>query len=395
MTTIRYNPYDFAIHEDPYPTYALMREHAPLYRNDDLDFWALTRHADVEAAARNHKLYSNSYGVTLDLWSPNAKKRSSFISMDPPEHSHFRALISKGFTPRRVAELEPRIRDITRHHLANVLDRGTFDFVTDFAQAVPVDVISELIGVPAADRNRVLQLSNTSIEREDGSSDIPPAAVDATLQLLTYYGDLIAERRVHPADDLTSALIAADIDGERLSDSDIRAVVHLLGSAGNESTTKILANAWYQAARHPVERAKAWAGAIPQWVEETLRYDSSGQLVARYVNADATWYGTTIPAGSRLLLIFAAANRDPRVYADADQYNLDRYSPGHNSPPPLAFGTGPHFCLGAALARLETRIILEELAAVLHEDYDVGQPRRVHHGNLRGMASLPTTVKPR
>ncbi|MFI6792979.1 cytochrome P450 [Nonomuraea sp. NPDC050383] len=387
-----YNPYDYAMHENPYPTYELLREKAPIYRNDELDFWALTRHADVYAAGRDFTTYSNSHGVNLELWSPDMARRSSFIAMDPPDHTRFRALISRAFTPRRVAELEPRIRQITRGHLdAALAAGGDFDFITDLAQNIPADVISELVGVPAADRAQVLRWSNESLNREEGTSGIPGSSVAATIQLMTYYGQLIADRRAHPGDDMVSALIAAEIDGQRLSDKDIGAVLLLLGVAGNESTTKILGNAWYQAAVHPGQRRIAFQpGRIGDWVEETLRYDSSGQMTARLVTSDVEWHDTVVPAGSRLLLIFAAANHDPRVFPNPEMFDLDR-----DTSRTLAFGTGPHFCLGASLARLEARIVLEELVAAVHEDYGVGTPVRVHHPNIHGLSSLPTTVKAR
>ncbi|MET7338965.1 cytochrome P450 [Nonomuraea sp. NPDC005650] len=389
---IIYSPYDHAMHEDPYPTYGLLREKAPVYCNDTLDFWALTRHADVYTAGRDYTTYSNSHGVSLELWSPDIAKRQSFIAMDPPNHTQFRALISRAFTPRRVAELEPRIREITRSYLHRVLDAGgDFDFIADLAQSIPADVISELVGVPAADRQQILRWSNESLLREEGSGAITASSADATLRLMGYYGQLIADRRAHPGDDMVSALIAAEIDGQRLSDQDIGAVLLLLGVAGNESTTKILGNAWYQAARHPGQRSIAFQpGRVGNWVEETLRYDSSGQMTVRRVTRDVEWHGTVVPAGSRLLLIFAAANHDPRVFPDPETFDLER-----DTSRTIAFGTGPHFCLGASLARLETRVVLEELVAAVHENYGVGMPVRVHHPNIHGLRSLPTTVKPR
>ncbi|TMR90552.1 cytochrome P450 [Nonomuraea basaltis] len=369
-----------------------MRERAPIYRNDDLDFYAATRHPDVHDAARDPETFSNSHGVSLELWSKDIAKRQSFIAMDPPGHTQFRKLISRGFTPRRVAELEPRIRQITRDRLDAVLDAGgEFDFIADLVQNIPADVISELVGVPAADRAQILAWSNASLLREEGSGAITDASADATLKLMGYYAGLIAERRAHPGDDMVSALIEAEIDGQRLSDTDIGAVLLLLGVAGNESTTKILGNAWLQAARHPDQRRIAFQpGRIGDWVEETLRYDSSGQMSVRLVTRDVEWYDTVVPAGSRLLLLFAAANRDPSVFPDPDTFDITR---DHSRT--LAFGTGPHFCLGASLARLETRVVPDELGAAVHEDYEVGTPVRVHHPNIHGLSALPTTVKPR
>ncbi|WP_237101379.1 cytochrome P450 [Nonomuraea sp. MG754425] len=390
--TLTYNPYDYAMHEDPYPTYARLREKAPIYRNDEFDFWALTRHADVYAAGRDYATYSNRYGVNLELWSEDLAKRQSFIAMDPPEHTQFRRLVSAGFTPRRVAELEPRIRRITHDYLDVVLDAGgEFDFITDLAQNIPADVISELVGVPTADRTQILAWSNESLLRDPVTGAVTAASVDATRKLVGYYRELIADRRAHLGDDMVSALIEAEIDGQRLSDQDIGAVLLLLGVAGNESTTKILGNAWYKAACHPRQRSIAFqTGRIEDWVEETLRHSSSGQMTARHVARDVEWHGVTVPAGARLLLIVAAANRDPRVFDRPDVFDLDR---DHSKA--LAFGTGPHFCLGASLARLETRVVLDELVVAVHENYAVGTPVRVHHPNIHGLSSLPTAVKAR
>ncbi|MEV0306455.1 cytochrome P450 [Nonomuraea fuscirosea] len=392
MSALTYSPYDYSMHEDPYPTYALLREQAPIYRNDDFDFWTLTRHADVYAAGRDPLTYSNSRGVNLELWSEDLAKRQSFIAMDPPDHTQFRRLVSKGFTPRRVAELEPRIRQITRGYLSAALDaQGEFDFIADLAQNIPADVISELVGVPVTDRKQILAWSNESLGRDEVTGAVTAASAAATRELMGYYAQLIADRRAHLGDDLVSALIAAEIDGEQLSDTDIGAVLLLLGVAGNESTTKILGNAWYQAARHPDQRRTAFQlGRIDGWMEETLRYDSSGQMTARLVTRDVEWYGNTVPAGARLLLIFAAANRDPRVFPSPDTFDISR-----DTSAAIAFGTGPHFCLGASLARLETRVVLDELVATVHEDYEVGMPVRVHHPNIHGLASLPTVVKAR
>ncbi|MFI6507435.1 cytochrome P450 [Streptosporangium sp. NPDC050855] len=391
-TPIGYNPFDHALHEDPYPVYGRLREEAPLYLSTipELPFWALSRHADVWAAFRDTGLYSSAYGVSLELWSPQARERSSFISMDPPEHTNFRALVSRGFSPRRVMDLEPRIRELTRARLAVVLEAGEFDFVGDLAQRVPVDVISELVGVPEADREEVLRLSNLMIARDE-SFTMPAAGREATGVLMRYYEELIAERRARPGGDMVSALLAAEIDGRRLSVTDVRAVLMLLGVAGNESTAKLLGNAWYQAARNPDQRAVAFApGGVGPWIEETLRYDSSGQMVARRVTRDVELYGQVVPEGSRMLLLGAAANHDPRVFPDPERFLL-----GRDTSRLLSFGTGAHFCLGASLARLEARVVLEELVAAVREDYEVGEAERVHSANMRGFGSLRTVVKAR
>ena len=395
MTAVVYDPYAYEIHEDPYPTYARLRDEAPLYRNDELECWALSRHEDVTNAFKDTTLFSSAYGVSLDssATGPNAHRTMSFLAMDPPRHGRMRGLVSRGFTPRRVLDLEPRIRVLTHQHLGPALDQGSFDFVGDFAGKLPMDVISEMIGVPAGDRAEVRRLADLLVHREPGVHDVPPAGVDAALTLAGYYADMLAERRVRPTDDLTSALLAAEVDGDRLDDDEIVGFLFLMVVAGNETTAKLLANAWYWGWRNPDQRAKPFAdpGRIPDWVEETLRYDTSSQMLARTATADLDLHGGRIPAGGRVLLLAGSANRDPRAFPDPDHYDLDRDTSAMAS-----FGVGRHFCLGASLARLEARIALEELVERI-DDYEVEPEgaRRVHSVNVRGFASLPTTVKVR
>ncbi|WP_433239874.1 cytochrome P450 [Streptosporangium sp. CA-135522] len=385
-----YNPFDHALQENPYPTYARLRDEAPLHHNEDLDFWALSRHADVNAAFRDPALFSSAHGVTLEMWDPNASALVGFLAMDPPRHTRMRALVSRGFTPTRVAGLEPAVRAVARQVLAPALEAGTFDFA-EVVSAIPVHVVSELLGVPREDRAEMLRLSEIIITRYDGDTGIPQAFWDAAVTLTAAYTELIAGRRARPRDDLVSALVLADIDGDRLSDEEIVAVLSLIGVAGNESVTKLAANAWYQAWLHPDQRAIAWRGAIAAWVEETLRYDGSAQMVARRLTRDTVLHGTAVPAGARMVLLGASANRDPRVFPHADRYDL-----GRDTAQALAFGSGPHFCLGAALARLQLRVVLEELVAVV-DDYDIDETgiAFVHSPNLRGFRALPTTVKRR
>jgi cytochrome P450 len=392
---VRYDPYDYAIHEDPYPTYARLRDEAPLYYNDDLDFWALSRHADVVAAFRDAHRFSSSYGVSLDpeVWGPQAERTTSFLAMDPPRHTRMRALVSRGFTPRRVADLEPHIRELTFRHLEAVSTHGTFDFIRDLAARVPMDVISELVGVPESDRDELRRLADLVLHREEGVNDMPPAAQEAALTLSAYYADMITTRRKQPVGDLTSALLDAEIDRDRLTDDEIAGFLFLLIIAGNETTTKLLGNAWYWAWRKPDQRALPFADPqrVPDWVEETLRYDTSTQMLARLTLADVPLHDDVIPSGARVLLLPGSANRDPRVFPDPDAYRI-----GRDTSEIASFGFGRHFCLGASLARLEARVVLEELVArVADYDVDAEHATRVHSVNVRGFATLPTTVKAR
>ena len=223
--------------------------------------------------------------------------------------------------------------------------------------------------------------------------DVPPSGMEAALHLAGYYAEMIEARRRQRTNDLTSALIDAEIDGDRLGDADIVSFLFLMVVAGNETTTKLLANAWYWAWRNPDERAKPFAdpARVPDWVEETLRYDASSQVLARHTTADVELHGRRLPAGARVLLLVGAANRDPRAFhPDPDRYDLDR-----DTSALVSFGVGRHFCLGAALARMEAAIALEELVdRVADYDIDVDASVRVHSVNVRGFATLPTTVKP-
>jgi cytochrome P450 len=388
-----YDPYAYEIHEDPYPTYRRMRDEAPVYRNDERNFWALSRHADVMAAFRDSERFSNAEGVSIDpaASGPHAHRTMSFLAMDAPQHPRMRGLVSRGFTPRRVAGMEDDIRRLTIQHLDVALEKGPFDFVADLAGKVPMDVISEMLGVPEADRALLRKQSDLLIHREEGVTDVPPAGVEAAFALVIYYAELIADRRAHPGDDLISALCAAEVEGDRLTDDEITAFLFLMVVAGNETTTKLLAHAWYWGWRNPDQRAKPFGDAsqIPPWVEETLRYDTSSQMLARVTLTDIDLHGVTIPKGDRVLLLAGSANRDERAFADPDRYDLDR---DRESVGIASFGVGRHFCLGASLARLEARVVLEELIKrVADYEIDPAGTRRVHSVNVRGFETLPTT----
>ncbi len=390
-----FNPYAYEFQEDPYPTYAWLRREAPVYRSDQFDFWAYARHEDVLGAFRNVDAYSNAYGVSLDpsAFRPDAHRTMSFLAMDPPRHTRMRSLVGKSFTARTVALLEDRIREITLGYLEPAVERGSFDVIADVAGNVPMDVISELVGVPAADRSELRRLAELVVHREEGLYDVPEAGMAAALELITYYDAMVRSRRARPQDDLTSQLLHAEIDGDRLDDDELIAFLFLMVVAGNETTTKLLGNALYWAWCNPDERVKPFRdpGRIPDWVEETLRYDGSSQMVLRVTRTPVEVGGVHIPAGERILLLIGSGNRDEEVFPNADRYDLERDTSKF-----ISFGNGRHFCMGAPLARLEGRVVLEEFVARV-ADYDVhaGQAERVHSVNVRGFASLPVTVVPR
>ncbi|MGU3293435.1 cytochrome P450 [Williamsia sp. M5A3_1d] len=406
-TTVPFDPYDYAFHDDPYPTYARLRAEAPVYYNADKDFWALSRHADVRTAFRDAPRLSNSWGVSLDpaAYGPDAHMAMSFLALDDPKHMRIRKLVSKGFTPNRVHQQTERITELARQHWDRCLEMGEFDYVSDFAGLLPMDVVSELLVVPEADRARLRQLSDDLIHRDEGVFDVPPAAVDAYFALAQYYSDLIDDRRANPGSDMVSVLIDAEVAGDelageqageptRLTTDEIIGFLILMIVAGNETTTKLLANAIYWASVNPDELAKPLNDpqAVPAWTEETLRYDNSTQMVLRRVLEDVEYGGYTIPAGQRVLLLLGSANRDDDVFDDPDVYQIGRDS----SQALTSFGLGTHFCLGAHLARLEANVALTEIVkSVSTIELDLDNAVRVHSVNVRGFASLPMTVTAR
>ena len=250
--------------------------------------------------------------------------------MDDPAHLRLRTLVSKGFTPRRIRELEPRVTEIAVQHLDTMMEKaaagGTVDYVNEFAGKLPMDVISELMGVPVEDRDQVRAWADGVMHRDDGVTDVPPAAIEASLNLIVYYQEMVAQRRKKLTDDLTSALLEAEIDGDRLTDDEILGFMFLMVIAGNETTTKLLANAAFWGHKNPDQLAPVYADLerVPLWVEETLRYDTSSQILARTVAGELTLYDTTIPDGDVLLLLPGSAHRDERVFENPDDFVIGR-----------------------------------------------------------------------
>jgi hypothetical protein len=359
----------------------------------------VSRHSDVLQGFRNTTTLSNRDGVSLDPISrgPHASKTMSFLAMDDPDHLRLRTLVSRGFTPRRIRELEPRVTELAVKHLDAVVEQaanGTVDYVAEFAGKLPMDVISELMGVPDADRDRIRALADGVMHREDGVNDVPAEAIEASINLIVYYQDMVAERRKKLTDDLTSALLEAEIDGDRLTDEEVLGFMFLMVIAGNETTTKLLANAAYWGFKNPDQLAPVFTdhSLVKPWVEETLRYDTSSQILARAVAGDIDMYDTTIPAGDVLLLLPGSANRDDRVFEAPDDYRIGREIGSKL----VSFGSGAHFCLGAHLARMEAQVALTEFfKRIRGYEVDEANSVRVHSSNVRGFAHLPITVKAR
>jgi cytochrome P450 len=389
---VEFSPYAYEFHEDPYPIYRRLREEAPVYHNEKMDFWAISRHEDVLAAFKDPKRFSNSHGVSIDpaARGPGARAGTSFLGMDPPEHTRFRSVVARTFTPRRVAELEPRIRELTVETLDRLVGADSFDVIKDFAGILPMAVISEMLGVPEADRDELRGWADLLVHREEGVFDVPPEGFIAFGKMRKYFGELIARLRRDPGEDLLSSLVAEGGKKTSLSDDDLLSFCNLMVVAGNETTTKLLGNALYWLWRNPRQRALVQndPSMIPASIEETLRYDNSTQTLMRLTLEDVEISGTTIPEGQHVLLLVGSANRDPEVFERPDEFEVTR-----DTSEMLSFGRGTHFCMGAALARLEARVAFEQWWK-RYPDYEVQEEaiERVHSVNVRGFAALPVRV---
>ncbi|ADP82208.1 cytochrome P450 [Pseudofrankia inefficax] len=392
---LTYDPSSYETQADPFPVYRRLQDEEPVHHNAELGFWALTRFDDVQAGLTDHETFSSARGNLIEMIQAPEPPPEMIIFLDPPRHDTLRKLVSKAFTPRRVARLEDDIHTLATGWLDELSD-GAGDVVADFAGLLPMAVIARLLGAPDADQAWIRHNSDRMMHREEGDLARPADAAEAGAQLWTYFSDLLDSRRKSPRDDLASALVEAtlpDEDGSprRLTDVESVSFCILLGVAGNETTTKLITNGVLALADHPAERARLVAdpGLWPRAVEELLRYDPPSHYQGRVTTRPVTCHGHEIPAGGTVLLINGAANRDPRAFDEPDAFRLDRPSDRH-----LAFGLGVHFCLGASLARLETRIALREFLRRF-PDYDVDRAgiERAYSSNVRGLSKLPFTTK--
>jgi cytochrome P450 len=387
---VRYDPFAYETHEDPYPIYKRLRDDAPAYYNDELDFWALSRYDDVRAALLDHDTYCSGQGFVLE--DITAVALPMVLGMDPPDHTRVRATINRALTPRRVAALEEPIRRLARALLDRFAPAGHGDLIADFGGALPMSVISELLRVPEADRATLGAWADAMVHRDDKVKGLPPRSAEAGRQLGAYFQDMLRDRSAAAErDDLLGPLLAAEGRGE-LSHLEIIGFCFLLIIAGNETTTKLIGNMAYRLSLHPDQRRRLLADAslIPNAVEEVLRYESSTHLMARTLTRDVPLHGRTMPRGKKVALLLAAANRDERYWTDPDVFDVGRDTAGH-----LAFGIGIHHCLGASLARLEATVALQEVLARIPDFHvDTGGLERVHSGNVRGFSRVPVTFTP-
>jgi cytochrome P450 len=392
---VEFDPFSEEFFNDPYEIYRRLRDEAPVYYSERYGFYALSRFADVLAAHRDWQAFSSAHGIELFLLSKDPEEIRSYrsiIMMDPPEHDTFRALVSRVFTPRAVNALEPMIREVICSFLDPLDDAREFDAVADYAAPFPVEVISRMLGVPDGERQQIRHWLDISLHREPGQTDPSPENEQAMLEQGVYFHELTVEKRKNPGDDMLSRLTQVTVDrGDGaetgLDDAEIAGFASLLGGAGAETVTKLVGNAVMLFWQHPDQWQKVVDDRekIPRAIEEILRYWPPSQYQGRYCEEEREFDGGTIPAGFPVLLITGAATRDPRAFERADEFDIER-QPGIT----IGFGHGAHSCLGAALARMESRIAIAELATRWQRlEVDEAGLRRVQMANVAGYSNVP------
>ena len=395
---MEFNPYSDSFFDDPYDTYRWMRDEAPVYYSERWDFYALTRNADVVAAHRDWESFSSAYGVTLDALSMRHRfdELKMLILMDPPEHERLRKLVRQVFTKAAIANLEPLVTDIVTSHVQALAGEDHFDLVADFAALFPVEIISSMLGVPAGERQQIRLWTDGFLHREENNPFATESGVAASMAMNEYFLDLAREKRRKPDDLIISRLVTTTYKDEsgvthRLTDEDIATFSVLLASAGSETVTKLMGNGVMAFHNNPDqwELVLADAGMIPGAIEEMLRLNPPSQYQGRFTTRDVVFDGGTIPAGSPTLLVTGAATRDPRAYDRPDEFDIQR-----GWATTLAFGYGAHSCLGSWLARLETRVALQQLRERWPRfDVDTDNLQRVTMSNVAGYSHIPVRVR--
>ena len=395
VPTLNWDPYDVVLDDDPYAVWALLRDDAPVYRNDRYDFWALSRFEDVEAAHKDPLTYSSARGTVLENMGADMSALGMMIFLDPPAHTRLRSFVSRALTPRRVAALGDTVRALCSELLDPLVGSGRFDYVQQFAAQLPSRVISSLVGVPPEDQEEQRRLVDALFHIEPGVGTMNESAGAAGLALITYLGELVEQRTAQPRDDMVSDLIRAEIiDDEgntrRLTADECTRFALLLYSAGTETVAKLLGNAAVVLSQHPTQRADlvAHPELIANAIEELLRFEAPSPVQGRWTTRDVSLHGVHIPHDSKVLLLTGSAGRDERAFPDPDRFDVRRTMQHH-----LSFGYGVHFCLGAALARLEGRIALEEtLKRFPTWEVDPGAVTRVHTSTVRGYREVTILV---
>jgi cytochrome P450 len=386
-----YDPYDFDIDADPYPVWKQLRDEAPLYVNEKYDFYALSRYDDVEKAFVDWQTYSSAQGSVLEIIKAHIEMPPGmFIFEDPPDHDLHRGLLSRVFTPRRMAAIEPQVRDYAARTLDPLVGRGGFDFIADLGAEIPMRTIGMLLGIPEEDQQEIRNRIDDGLRLDEGV--MPELDLAARDDASSDYAAYIEWRAQHPSDDLMTELLTARFTDEHgtertLTRDEILGYIGLLSGAGNETTTRLIGWAGKLLSDHPDQRRDLaeHPDVIPNAIEEFLRYEPPSPVQARYVTHDVEHYGQTVPAGAVMVLLNASANRDERQFPDPNRLDIRRKVQRH-----MSFGYGLHFCLGAHLARLEARVALEEVLKRF-PDWEVDHEHAVQArtSTVRGWEKLP------
>ena len=392
---VHFDPYDVELNADPYPMFRRLREEAPLYYNEQHDFHALSRFDDVSRALVDHETFSSARGAILELIKANIDiPKGVVIFEDPPIHDMHRKLLARMFTPRKISDLEPKIREFCAQSLDPLTGSGRFDFVADLGAQMPMRVISMLLGIPEDDQEAVRDRANDQLRTEAGK---PMKAAEQGIVAGEHFAAYIDWRAEHPSDDIMTELLRVEFEDEtgtvrRLTREELLVYLNVVAGAGNETTTRLIGWAGKVLAEHPDQRRDLVEnpGLIPQAVEELLRYEPPAPHVARHVTRDVEYHGQTVPEGSVMVMLIGAACRDHRQFPpDGDVFDIHRPPRQH-----LAFSVGTHFCLGSALARLEGRIALEEILHRFPEwDVDLEHARLSPTSTVRGWETMPALVR--
>jgi cytochrome P450 len=390
---VYYDPYDVGLNADPYPMFRRLREEAPLYYNAQHDFYALSRFADVDKGLIDHGTFSSARGIILELIKANLDIPPGLLIMeDPPIHDVHRKLLARMFTPRKIAELEPKIREFCAQSLDPLIGTGGMDFVADLGAQMPMKVISMLVGIPENDQEFIRDQTNRQLRTEAGK----PMNADHGLATGEIFAAYIDWRATHPSDDIMTELLNVEFVDEtgttrRLTRGELLIYLNVVAGAGNETTTRLIGWAGKVLAEHPDQRRELVdnPALIPQAVEELLRFEPPAPHAARYVTRDVSFHGQTVPEGAVMMMLIGAACRDDRQFgSDSEEFNIHRPARQH-----LAFSVGTHFCLGSALARLEGRIALEEILKRFPEwEVDLANARLSPTSTVRGWESMPARI---
>jgi cytochrome P450 len=388
-----YDPYSRAMQEDPFPAYHWFLEREPCTHNPKMDFYALFRFEDVWQATLDWKTYSSSLGPSLENRGAIPGELFSIIGMDPPRHTRLRNIVSRGFTPRRIGALEAEVRRLAARYLDALREESRFDVQQAFSVKLPMDVISVLLGIPEADRDWYRHVVDKGLERDPETGQPSLENVEMLRQSRAYVLDLLAERRKRPQDDLVTVIAEAEYtepDGTRrqLGDDEVAAFCTLLAAAGAETTAKLIGNVIVYLFQHPDQRRFVFedaAARLPNAIEEVLRYDAPSQFQGRVTMREVSVHGVTIPKGARVALVTGAACRDPREFRDPDRLDVTRRADRE-----LYFGYGQHVCIGKSLARLETKVAMEEFQARF-PDWKVDESglTRTYQAHVRGFQNVP------